>query len=403
VSTRRLRDFFTEALGVVREAVDLDDIDGSEPVSPKELEGLSEDLTEKLPQALTEALALDMLLGEGEHIAAWRDPREQMRDAAERFFKGRRAAIAVVGPTGSGRLALLRQLERIAMKEAEGGELLVSRTALNAITVRKGDLSAHLAHALGLKGVETPEDLERNLLEGPRRVILIERAHNLYLRKIGGFDVLREALSLMTATQDKVLWVLESDSFAWRYLDHLFQVSGAFSAVLEVPALEAPDLREAFERRIKSVEEITFKFLPQPGLGEADRATWRDELFYERLFLASRGNPQAAGILFRQSIRWSEHLKTAFVLPARLHPFGKVLKTISRTGMLALALILEHESLSSEQLAELLLITSGEAQGILDTFDRYKIVLRQPPGTRFAVNPPWLSAIHEHLTERNAL
>ncbi len=401
MATRRLREFFAEAADVLREAVD-DEVDGPAPISPVDLESLSQDATDELPPRLREGFLPLSLVGDGSDVPGWKLACEAVDQATTRFTGGRRSALAVTGTAGSGRQALLDRLEHLAMQHAQGDELLVSRTALKAISVSRTELPVLLSRELGLKDPAIDAaGLRAALLDGPRRVIVVERFHNLYLRTIGGFDVLRDALSLISATRERVMWVLDLDAFAWNYLEQLFQVRSYVDAVVEAPALDAGGLRSVFERRIQAIADATFQFYPLRGLNDEERARWREAGFYERLHLASGGNPGAAGHLFTRSLRWSERLSTAFVIPPVLHPYQRVLATFPQIALLALALILEHESLSHGQLAGLLLLSPGEAQALLDGFSRYNVVC-QTLG-RYEVNPPWLPAIREHLADWNVL
>ena len=408
MTTRRksptsLGDLFIEAVASFREAIVPEEEFAEDPVSPADLEGLSlEDATAELPERLSAAFDLGKLVRDVDAIACWADARDAVREATERFLRGRRAAIAVTGQIGSGRTAFLDLVERVLRSHPEGGEVVLTRLALESIEAREGELPEQLCAALGQKDVGTAEQLRERLADGSRRVIVLERAHNLYIRRIGGFQVLREALSLLGSSK-QVLWVVESDAFAWSYLDQLFQLGSYFDPVVAVPLLGPADLRTVFERQLDTVSDLfPLRVLPPKGLGPEERARWREDGLWERLHQASQGNPQAASLLFRRSLRWSEHLHTAYLLPPAIYPFRKALASFSKTTLLALALILEHETLTGVQLAELLLLSPGEAQGILDGLARYHAVTRSP-SAGYAVTTPWLAALSEHLSEWNIL
>jgi hypothetical protein len=307
-------------------------------------------------------------------------------------------AVAVTGPSGSGSGVLLDEFERLVRKrqpELRRGRLVVPDDA----SLDEGALLTALADALDLAGVTDLDTLRQRLLEGPQRALLVSRGHNLYMRTIGGFRVLRRALALLGSTLGRVLWVVEIDAVAWSYLDQVFRLGSYFDQIVRVPPLEAEDLRVSFERAIGSLEgRYTFQFHDDHSGSE-----WRGEHYWRRLAEACHGNPRAAAGLFRQALRWSEQRQLAFVLPPQSFPFQQVLAGLAPTALLALSLILEHQSLSCQQLADLLLLNVGEAQAILDGLERKSVVFPSGETPVYLVNPPWQAAVCEQLSGWNLL
>ncbi|MBL4844704.1 MAG: hypothetical protein JKY65_04190 [Planctomycetes bacterium] len=371
-------------------------------VAPADLEGLSlEEASAELPDPIRRAFSLEDLSDSARKLASCDETWSEIDDLVRRFLRGRRAAIAVTGLRGTGRRGYLQRIASIA---GEGEDVGLSRLRFDSIRTGASEFLGPAAQALGLEaGDLDPDDLARQLLEGPRRVVIVERAHNLYMRKIGGFEALQAALALVAATLDTVLWVFEIDRYAWEYLDELSQLHDYFDLIVEAPLLSEEDLKEVFERQLSDLDE-TFptKFLAPKDLPESQRETWREEGFYKRLHAASSGNLESAGILFCRSTRWSVQLKKAVVLPIPTIPFEEALSSYPRTSLLALAMLVEHEELSQQDLADLLLISPGRAQSVLDTFVRHSVTTRRETG-RYVVNTPWLAAIGSHLSNWNVL
>jgi len=370
-------------------------------VAPADLEGLSlEEASAELPQQVSAAFDLDSLNASARELESSTETWTQIEKVVRRFLRGRRAAIAVTGLRGTGRQAYLH---RIASTVGESEEVGLSRLRFDSIRTGASEFLEPTALALGLEGEGTHENLAAQLREGPRRVVVVERAHNLYMRKIGGFEALRAALALMAATLERVLWVFEVDRYAWEYLEQISPLRDYFDLVVEAPLLSQADLQEVFERQIKELQEdFPTRFLAPKDLPEPQRETWREVGFFKRLHAASSGNLEAAGILFCRSTRWSVQLKKAVVLPIPKIPFEEALSSYPRTTLLALAMLVEHEELSQKDLADLLLISAGHAQSILDTLARHSVTSRLASG-RYSVNTPWLAAIGTHLSNWNIL
>jgi len=370
-------------------------------VAPADLEGLSlEEASAELPEQFARAFELDALSMAARELESSRETWTQIEKVVRRFLRGRRAAIAVTGLRGTGRRACLH---RITNTVGESEEVGLSRLRFDSIRTGASEFVEPAALALGLEGEASVENLAEQLREGPRRVVVVERAHNLYMRKIGGFEALRAALALIAATLDRVMWVFEVDRYAWEYLEQISPLRDYFDLVVEAPLLTQPDLKEVFERQIAEIQEdFPTRFLAPKDLADHLRETWREVGFFKRLHAASHGNLEAAGILFCRSTRWSVQLKKAVVLPIPKIPFKEALSSYPRTTLLALAMLVEHEELSQKDLADLLLVSPGHAQSILDTLARHSVTSRHPSG-RYSVNTPWLAAIGTHLSNWNIL
>lgn len=370
-------------------------------VAPADLEGLSlEEASAELPEQFAQAFELDALSVAARELESSRETWTQIEKLVRRFLRGRRAAIAVTGLRGTGRRAFLH---RITSTVGESEEVGLSRLRFDSIRTGASEFLEPAALALGLEGEASVENLAEQLRDGPRRVVVVERAHNLYMRKIGGFEALRAALALIAATLDRVMWVFEVDRYAWEYLEEISPLRDYFDLVVEAPLLTQPDLQEVFERQIAELQEdFPTRFLAPKDLAEHLRETWREVGFFKRLHAASHGNLEAAGILFCRSTRWSVQLKKAVVLPIPKIPFEEALSAYPRTTLLALAMLVEHEELSQKDLGDLLLISPGHAQSILDTLARHSVTSRRKTG-RYVVNTPWLAAIGRHLSNWNVL
>lgn len=375
-------------------------------VAPADLEGLSlEEASAELPEAFRTAFALDALSDTARELESNQETWGELDETVRRFIRGRRVAIAVTGIRGTGRRGYLQRIRSIA---GEGEEVGLSRLRFESIRTEAPEFLKLTAQALSLESGQESElsvtSLADELCEGPRRVVIVERAHNLYMRKIGGFDALRAALALVAATLDRIMWVFEVDHYAWEYLKEISPLRDYFDLVVEAPLLGEADLKEVFTRQLEGLaEEFPTRFLAPKDLAEAQRAAWGEVGFYHRLHQASSGNLEAAGILFCRSTRWSEQLKKAVILPIPKIPFQEALASYHRTTLLALAVLVEHEELSQQDLSDLLLISANQAQSVLDTLLRHSVTSRRAGTDRYLVNTPWLAAIGVHLSNWNIL
>ena len=105
-------------------------------------------------------------------------------------------------------LNLLRQrLELPTILHTIEGKLLTERA-----------LAENLACALGLTETSTIDALVSELRAGLTRVFLLDEVHNLFLRKVGGYEAFEALVRLVRQTSRHVFWLVGCNAFAWQFL-----------------------------------------------------------------------------------------------------------------------------------------------------------------------------------------
>jgi hypothetical protein len=124
-------------------------------------------------------------------------------------------------------------------------------------------------------------------------VVLVEDAHHMFIRGLGGFTALEAFLELVTATRPHLFWVVTMDEYAWRYLDQVLGLAPYFSHVLNTTNLPPDRLEQAVMAR-HDVSGFSLRF----ELGD-DRATGRG--WWARLRKREAGGELTRRELERQS------------------------------------------------------------------------------------------------------
>ncbi|MCA8921614.1 MAG: hypothetical protein KDD82_07365 [Planctomycetes bacterium] len=371
--TARLRAWLQEALGVMRDAV-------AEPAAATP-RAFAPAATPPAPQ-LADAFSARALVGDGGLIAGWGPTRARLDDAVDAFVGGQPVAIAIVGEGGSGREVLLDHVER-KVRRADGG------TRAARVDAPRSGLRDALRSALGDASAQ-------------RRALLLAAAHRAYRRRIGGFDALRAGLDLLSDTVGQVLWVVEFDAVPWSYLDRVYQVAAHFTHVVEVPALGVEDLHLALQRRLVALAGAArFEFVVPPELPLEEHANWARSGYPQRLHLASRGNPEAAGALVLRQLREGGGDGAYRVEAPPLLPLSD-LGVLPPQHVVALELLLGHTALTPAELAELLVLAPSEARALLDGLGQHGLV----SGDRhrgYAVDPVWRAPLTDLLRSKNLL
>lgn len=195
---------------------------------------------------------------------------EALRRALDRWRRGQPGSLAVVGEKGSGKSTLLRMASEEILRDAD------IRTLELRSTIRgPADLAGRLAEAFGVEA-EDWEELAAALRAMGPMVAVVEDAHQMFLRKLGGFAPMESFLELIAATRQDVFWVLTMDEYAWLYLDRVLGVSLHFTHTISTTNLSPEQLERAVMAR-HEVSGFSLRF----ELGEEERV--RQTSWWKRL------------------------------------------------------------------------------------------------------------------------
>src|SRR5690606_16175628 len=178
---------------------------------------------------------------------------------------GQPAAIAVYGEKGSGKTSLIRA----AVRRILPGRPL--RTLeLHRITSRTDELLGILRGMFGRPDAASLAELARLVRGEPPQIAIIEEAHRLFHRRVGGFDALRAFLAFLAETRPNVLWILTMDKYAWTYLDHVLGVGRSFEFEVCTTNLPPDTIEQAILAR-HDVSGYALRFEPGENLRRSRR------------------------------------------------------------------------------------------------------------------------------------
>lgn len=159
--------------------------------------------------------------------------------------------------------------------------------------------------------------------------VLVEDAHHLYSREIGGFEQLERFIEQVAATDAEV--VASWNRFAWEYLNQTHDLQRTFPTAIDAPSFDADQLTALIER----LDERTIVFkddrdrndqaivmaewettvagrtvtIPFPTLDREAVRSWRksdepiEEAIFDRIASRSEGNVGVAAALWDNSIQ----------------------------------------------------------------------------------------------------
>lgn len=294
---------------------------------------------------------------------------------------GRSASVLVVGARGSGKTSLLNCASQVVFMGVP-----VVRGQFGRRVLRPDQMSGFLRE---LFEIPSGEDLEASLNQG-RRVAVIEEFERTFLRCMNGFEALRSFLRLVAATSSSTLWVLAMNQTSFGYLDAVLGIGRNCSHRINAMAVSQEQMTEAILQR-HTLSGLRLQFAPAPAGDPRVKRLRRffglertpQQMFFDALYRQSEGLFRSAFELWLGSIERIEGAMVHMLQP--LDPNYSRLEAELRTDdLFTLQAILQHASLTPEELAEVFSIDNEEARSRLERLQTLEILEPEPacPGLR---------------------
>lgn len=305
---------------------------------------------------------------------------------------GRFAACLLIGARGSGKTSLLNCathdiFSRHHWLRAEFYERILTPE----------NLDGFLRDLLKL---DNDTDLE-TAFRAERRVLILEEAERLFLRKVGGFDAARYLAHLIHHTASTTLWIIVMNDRSFRVVDAATQLHRVFSHRINAMNVSRADLEKAILERHR-LSGLRLDFAPPPpsdprmsraksmfGLEASPQ-----KLFFDSLFQQSEGIFRSALQLWLSSLERVEGQTLKVRQP--LDPaFSRFRSEFAEEDKFTLLVIQEHGSLTEAELAEVLCESREHSRsrmerlsalGLLDPDHEHPGLRVNPEAQRFVNN-----------------
>jgi hypothetical protein len=294
---------------------------------------------------------------------------------------GRSVTMLVVGARGSGKTSLLN---------------CASDIAFTGVPVVRGQFCQRVLNdeqmfqfLRELFGISSGKDVAAFLNQG-RRVAVIEEFERTFLRCMNGFGALRSFLRLVTATSSSTLWILSMNQASFGYLDAVLGLGRNCSHRINAMAVSRQQMMEAILQR-HTLSGLRLQFAPAPAGDPRVKRLRRffgleltpQQMFFDALYRQSEGLFRSAFELWLESIERIEGAVVHMLQP--LDPsYNHLEAELKPDDLFALQAILQHASLTPEELADVFSIGIEEARSRLERLHALEILEPEPacPGLR---------------------
>lgn len=265
-----------------------------------------------------------------------------------------------------------------------------------------------------LETVKQPEDKEKSDREVAienRKVIVIPRLEWCFLRCIGGLEAI-ETLRDLVASDSSYFWLIGCNSWAWQYLENIYQISAYLNETVSLPTLDGTQIktwlhptvsglkpfwaedREWLKIRKKELKKAKRKHL------EIDEVIKIQERYYDNLADLSQGIATVAGDLWWRSliVREGKEGKISYEIQKAKPP---ELPTFIPTDRYVLYSLLLHGGMSLAHLA----FSMGKNQSVVKTRTQFLLqagVINKEQNI-LTVNPAYYPRLKSLLANNNFL
>lgn len=329
-------------------------------------------------------------------------PREreqkQLDNAISSWENRHYSPVAIICEKGSGATSFINRYRDGITKYDT-----VKIGSLRQIYTRE-DFLGFLAEKMELEGSGLTEVVEE-LNRGDERIVFLEDLQNQYLRTVDGFDALKTLFTLMSLTNQKVLWVASCTRYAWEYLQLSLHISGFFNTMIHLGQLNDASIRELILKR-HAISGYSIRYQPNKQqaklrqyrkLPAAEKQAYLEEKYFANLNRFAEGNISLALHFWLRSTK--EVQERQIIMSSLYESDYGFLNTLSTTQLVVLTMIALHDGINSFHLSQILRRPEEEAAMELNQLYDDSVVVKRDD--YFLINPLLYRQLIEFLKRKN--
>ncbi|MCL7412438.1 MAG: hypothetical protein M8353_02345 [ANME-2 cluster archaeon] len=286
-----------------------------------------------------------------DEIIGFQEEILNIQTAIAEFESGHNLNVAIISEPYAGRTTLLNEIEKMNLHK-------IIRFSFSSIVKNKDEII---------------------LPYQSKRIVLIDDCQFLFMRKIGGFEVLEHFLN-STAAPDK-MFITTWNFYSWKYLDEVMKIGKFFPVQINLPKFTAGQIKDSIlsgykKEEIEFVEDVEFEkeriinFKKYPvaikpwnkkinlpyiridysglkfRLSKKEKRATIEDIIFEKIHNVSNGNPGVAKII------WLRSLKYPIIKPSRIKDESLNIE-LDYNESFVLNIILSMKSIKNEEISEI--------------------------------------------------
>ena len=349
-----------------------------------------------LPETLLQAFSVEPLAAGDARFVGREEQLNHVLAALEMWRDGRTSMVAVTGPQGCGISSFLQQLAQLV-----GDNEIYHYGKLTHLPYDINDSMALLSAVIGREqSVGSLEELVEYINGLPPSVFAIDDGHFLACRIMGRSEAIRVFGAVIVATQQRHLWVLGCQEYAWRRLAYVYRADRYFTERIELPMFSEAELGQCLTARLQAsgitlISEMTREG-PQMPAGFARQLN--------TLYKLGNGKPDFSFFYFLGSLNVHDENKRWDIRPVTELHFS-ILKQLISEELFTLTEVAAHGQLTIDQHRALFRTSHEESWLLLERL--YHLCLLDKNGTAsepaYHLVPLYSDVISRHLTNANYL
>ncbi len=328
----------------------------------------------------------------------------QLSKAYEYWLNGRFAPTILFAEKGSG----LTSLINFFIQRVKPQYRLIRMDEVPKIQHPQDFINFFVQHLPTKASIETFDDLIQYFVKLPRKhIVILENLENFYLRSIDGFNCMKMYVELLAKTNKNVFWITTCSTYAWDYLNKSHHFANYFGYLIPLRKLNHTELEEIilyrhemsgfdvrFELSEKDLENKKFKKMS----GEEKQASLK-KVYFKQLGKFVEGNISLAFSFWLRSTKKvvNNTISVSFLADTYL----SLPKQISNEKIFALHMLLLHDGLSEEHMAQVSRKDVAESRLLLMLLVEEGLVLLSEG--IYTINPLFYRQVVHLLTEKNII
>jgi energy-coupling factor transporter ATP-binding protein EcfA2 len=356
---------------------------------------------EKLPFVYKRLFEIEPLTNEKFFILR-EENIKALKKSYNNWTKGRFAPIVIVGENGSGKTTLINYYLNVLPRDTN-----ILRITLKEAIYTEEKLLSLFGKILNneFKGYNEIIDYLNSL--NNQQILVFEDIQHLFLRKVGGFNMLKIFFQMISRTNKKIFWITCSSLYSWQYLDKTLDAADYFGYVIRLENLsDFQTINMILKRHSVSGYNIYFEPSAEDDekksfkkLSDAEKQEFLKKNYFIKLNKFAHNNLSLALLFWLRSTK--EVSKDTITIGSLDNLDFSFLSILSREKFFTLSSLLLHGGLTESEHALIFNESIDQSRSILTLLKDDGIIIKE--ANQYFVNPFLYRQVVNLLQQKNII